>query len=217
MKRLTSTYISVFTLFLLISCSGTLPVQISPVLSTINPDGIIKKTVTMGYIPLSANKKEILLEVFYMSFGAADYKLKLYPYRDSHHAFKKVLSNVYKKTIAVTDQIKPFTSDKNIDYLISINNFKITTDSDIPEDLPPLFTIFVPSAGTIFPHNASISFWSDISDRAGNIIMHKEFTGIGQATQSEIEKGGNTIILSRALSSAFLSLQKELVKMELPQ
>lgn len=217
MKLLKIIFLTSFSLFFLMSCTGNLPVQITPVLSAIKSDGVIKKPITMGYIPLSLNKEETFLKVFYMTFGAGVYELKLAPYRDSHPLFKKVLRNVYKNSIPITNQNAPFASNANIKYLISINDIKIESGEELPGDLSVLFTILVPSAGTIYPQYVYMSFWCKIIDRSGKIIMHKKFKGLGQATKTEINRGGNTITVSRAFLSAFNDLQKDLVKLELPQ
>lgn len=216
MKINKNIYVSIVFICLLVSCTGNLPVQITPATNAIKSDGIIKKPITMGYIPLSLNKEEIFLKVFYMSFGAGVYKLKLAPYRDSHPLFKKVLNNVYENSIPITNQSTPFTSNPNIKYLISIKDIKIESGEELPEDLSVLFTMLVPTAGTIYPQYVYMSFWCDIIDRSGKIIMHKKFKGLGQATKDEINRGGNTITVSRAFLSAFQDLQKELVKLELP-
>jgi len=200
------------TLFLLVlaaSCTTYLPVQMTPPLSAINADGINKKPVAIAYLLPSVSKRLSFNQTSSYHYGILSHTLKLSPYRDSSPVFRKVLKNVFKEIVPVRSVSAAFDSSANIKYLISISDFKTHT------------TDFKTAIGYVEHYGQSvnqfdISFMCKIIDRNNSVVWKQKIAGYGTATDDEIVKGGaNALAPTRALLSAFQTLQKKLDALEL--
>ena len=209
MKTLKIKFLFVALLPFMVSCTTLKPVQITPPLSAITGDGITKKPITVGYIPPSVNKEETMAKKSYFYYGLSS-TVVLSPYRDSTPIFRKVLTNVYEKAVPTNDKDTAFTSNADIKYLISITDIRTTTDD-------PTFDFGIMAIGNDHSQNYSIAFSCNIVDRQNKLVWKKEIVGTGHASVKEVYQlgGSDSLAPARALLSAFQSLQRELIKLEL--
>lgn len=130
-------------------------------------------------------------DAYVVTPGGGGDKVGYYPYNDTEHAFRGILSTVFKKVYKIDDMYnKDFIQNKNIRFIFTYN-LKTNSSSDSVMTWPP----------TKF----TISLDCKAIDKNGNTVWQETVSDEGKASFSEF-KNDFSLAARRASENVFTKL-----------